>query len=1004
MRKFLIKGFIVCLLAINAKSETATSKSAPPLSLNVEFETTNASVSINGMNIIPAFQFYFANRGWKTIYNINVSKMKISEENGKTVARMSEDVKGIGKYDLKISWSETKVELDYEYDIPAGNEVKYCVADIFLARNIFFEAKRKGIKKAPDNQFRALASTEEMEIQTEIGIFKFAFKTEQMNNKEKASKWLLRDASPQKFRSKIFRTLSILNCLERDEKNSVRQKLSVIIKYFPSKSANKIVKVKGYLELVKKLKKESAKLKLNSCSKLEILEKEFEKLQRKEGFSQAEFEDASKKIKSLAKEISLHKKTYANENIIIPEPQKTELTEGHFTLENNTTIIVPTEASVGVKQGAKVLQEELKDYFGINAHISKEKAPEGKKAVYLGSLKNEPFKAFCHSKGIAPPKRKEGYILKITPEKIFIAGHDSKGAFYGVQSLLQLLRKNSEGKIEIPSMTISDWPEIETRGMMLIPGRDKESFAWLKLAIRRLLARHKFNFLVLGEASAGNVRWKSHPEIARKNSMSVDILKENVNYAKEHLLEVAPLVQSLGHSKTVLKAHPELADSPDPNFPGNALCLSNPKTRKLLADLYDEAIEIYGKPKYFHIGLDEAMTIGKNPLCKGKKPDELVAEHVKWCNNYLKGKGVKNVILWHDMLLESGIWKDAPANSNSPGIYDAITHPAVTNLPKDVIIAMWSYRNTGTFPSVPYFQKQGYKVLCSPWFEEKNNYDIAASAHRNKAMGVLGTSWAFTTGVTPGTTSLLCAENSWTPGKPAFKDIPYDSRERLQAALLPPAPSGHSGTQSTPLDIKAFCNRSLRDEIISDGKGWADKGGLFDMSLLPEGRHNFGNINFSVVPFAENKGMQCVAVAGRRLSSKWNVPESVKGIKVDSKAKSLVFLQTCLPCTPKKIGNYTVVYNDNSSIEIPIVSRRNIFSSTKAKSYAKPHLKRINNGYIPYSKRIWIGWNMAGEEIDLQGFEWTNPHPEKTIKSLNLNISPQYPNGAIFLLSVSVVN
>jgi hypothetical protein len=1005
MKKTLLAiSIIISVITINAKSQTIENEKSSPLKMNVELKSNSASIDINGVIIVPAIQFYFSNRGWKNIYTLNASKMKISQENGKNIAQISQDAKGIGNYDLKISWAGKKVEIDYEYDIPANNEVKYCVADIFLAKNLFYKGKKNGIKKAPDNQFSAFASANDMEIQTDIGLFKFTLKTERLDKESKPSEWLVRDTTPQKFRAEILRSLSILNCLERNEKNPAKEKLKAVIEYFPSENVNDIFQAKYLLELTKKLKEESSKLKLTCAGELSSLEKEFKSLLKKGGFDKNKYQEASKKLQTLAKEISLKKQTYSHENIIIPQPQKTELSDGNFKLKKGLAIIIPEKPSKGAKNGAKLLKEELKDYFGIDSEITTEKNADKENSIYIGSIKDGTFKELCKTVNITPPEKEEGYILKVDKNRAIIAGSDSEGAFYGIQSLLQILRKNNEGNIIAPCMTVTDWPETKVRGMMLIPGRTEKSFVWLKRAIRRMMARYKFNFLVLGEASSGNVRWKSHPEIAKKYSMSVETLKENVDYAKDHLLEVAPLVQSLGHSKTVLKAHPDLADSPDPNYPGNALCISNPKTRKFLADIYDEVLEIYGNPKYFHIGFDEAMTIGKNPLCKGKKPSQLVAEQVKWCNDYLKGKGVKNVIMWHDMLLEHKTWKDVPANSNQPGVYDAITHPAVTKLPKDVIIAMWSYSNTGTFPSVPYFQKHGYQVLCCPWFDEKNNYDIAASAKRNNALGILGTSWTFTTWLTPGTTSILCEENAWTPGKPEFENLPYDSRERLQSAMLPPCPSSYADTKTIPLDIRKSCNRSLHDTALDDGKGWADEGPMFDMSLLPEGKNKFGGIDFEIIPFDSNKDAQCIAVSGKNLSKKWGTPEEQKNIIIASKAKSLIFLQTCLYTTSMKdLGAYIIKYDDGTRLSVPIANRENIFSARKSAALDKPFMKRVYNGYISGAKKIWTGWNKAGEEIDLQAYEWINPHPDKTIKSIDMKVAKGCPNEAIFLLGITLV-
>ena len=57
------------------------------------------------------------------------------------------------------------------------------------------------------------------------------------------------------------------------------------------------------------------------------------------------------------------------------------------------------------------------------------------------------------------PKKTEGYFMKVTEKEIVIAGNDEKGLYYGVQTLLGMMK---EGKLE--SCTITDWPDVPFRG------------------------------------------------------------------------------------------------------------------------------------------------------------------------------------------------------------------------------------------------------------------------------------------------------------------------------------------------------------------------------------------------------------------------------------------------------------------------------------------------------------------------------------------------------------
>lgn len=59
------------------------------------------------------------------------------------------------------------------------------------------------------------------------------------------------------------------------------------------------------------------------------------------------------------------------------------------------------------------------------------------------------------------PKRAEGYYLKIDKKGIVIAGSDRRGAFYGVQTLLQLQEAGT-----LPVVEITDYPDIRYRGVV----------------------------------------------------------------------------------------------------------------------------------------------------------------------------------------------------------------------------------------------------------------------------------------------------------------------------------------------------------------------------------------------------------------------------------------------------------------------------------------------------------------------------------------------------------
>ena len=85
----------------------------------------------------------------------------------------------------------------------------------------------------------------------------------------------------------------------------------------------------------------------------------------------------------------------------------------------------------------------------------KDMAPEGNSVV----LTIDFGKAAAKKYGVKPVKG--AYYLKISGKEIMIAGNDETGAFYGIQTLRQLLRHG-----RLPFVEIRDWPDLPYRGVV----------------------------------------------------------------------------------------------------------------------------------------------------------------------------------------------------------------------------------------------------------------------------------------------------------------------------------------------------------------------------------------------------------------------------------------------------------------------------------------------------------------------------------------------------------
>ena len=131
--------------------------------------------------------------------------------------------------------------------------------------------------------------------------------------------------------------------------------------------------------------------------------------------------------------------------LIFPVPQQIHLDNSYFSLDASVphcNTHVSRSKALGL---AKLLVKELSDRYGLALHITYSNTiPVDTRSIILGTLNNPLIKAYCNKNHLqlsAKNPGKEGYVLHINPHSIVVAGSDDAGAFYGFQSLRQLIEK-----------------------------------------------------------------------------------------------------------------------------------------------------------------------------------------------------------------------------------------------------------------------------------------------------------------------------------------------------------------------------------------------------------------------------------------------------------------------------------------------------------------------------------------------------------------------------------
>ncbi|CAL2055163.1 beta-N-acetylhexosaminidase [Tenacibaculum sp. 190524A05c] len=364
---------------------------------------------------------------------------------------------------------------------------------------------------------------------------------------------------------------------------------------------------------------------------------------------------------------------------IIPLPNFQNITEGVFLLSNNTHIKGDQELSVVI------------DYFESHLETNLRISPNSlqKKTQILFSIDEE-------------INNDEEYHLSITKNEIRIQSKTAKGAFYAVQSLIQLLpTKNDTKEIAIQCLEIKDKPEFAYRGMHLDVARHMFSVAFIKKYID-VIASLKYNTFHwhLTEDQGWRIEIKKYPKLQEIAAFRDETLighyndqpqqfdgkkyggyytqkeiKEIVKYASERFVEIIPEIEMPGHSQAAIAAYPELGCTGEKvevatkwGVFDEVYCPSE-TTFKFLEDVIDEVVELF-PGKYIHIGGDETpKTKWKNStfcqeLIKEKNlKDEngLQSYFISRMEKYINSQG-KQIIGW-DEILEGGLAPNATVMS-----------------------------------------------------------------------------------------------------------------------------------------------------------------------------------------------------------------------------------------------------------------------------------------------------------------------------------------------------
>lgn len=302
---------------------------------------------------------------------------------------------------------------------------------------------------------------------------------------------------------------------------------------------------------------------------------------------------------------------------IVPAPSKITSEPGQPVVINSSTRI---EADGENALAANWLRQGFKSFAGVELN-------EGSTGGTVITLKtgpvNELMPITMGTRADGGKPHSEGYSITISGSEIIIEGMTPEAVFRGATSLIQKAALSGQrGEIAIEAGSVVDGPRLAWRGLSLDVVRCFHPVSTVKNVID-LLALYKMNVLHLHLTDTEGWRFQvdSWPKLTEVSGQTArndrpggyythEEFADIVRYAADRYVTVVPEFDSPGHTASVLRAYPELADQSihDMSEHMHYLHPDQPDVPTLIGDVY-AAMAAATNGAYIHVGGDEAIAM-----------------------------------------------------------------------------------------------------------------------------------------------------------------------------------------------------------------------------------------------------------------------------------------------------------------------------------------------------------------------------------------------------------
>ena len=488
---------------------------------------------------------------------------------------------------------------------------------------------------------------------------------------------------------------------------------------------------------------------------------------------------------------------------IIPQPQSMVLGKGYFQFTQETVFVIDP----ALMPARLPFFEQFERASGFKFAV--QKVALSGNSVVIDTDKSLP---------------KEGYTLTVTPQQINIKAADYNGALYALQTLRQLLPNEVEStKLVkrdwlVPSVTISDAPQYQWRGLMLDVSRHFFPKEYILKTLDRMamLKLNTFHFHLV-DNEGWRIEIKKYPKLTEVGAWRVDQedklwdertpnpanafanpatapkkyggfytqedIKEIVAYAAAQGITVIPEIEMPAHAMSAIAAYPELSCHKRPiGVPSGAVwpitdiyCAGQEETFDFIEEVLTEVLALFPS-QYIHVGGDEATHTEweRCPKCQLRMKEyqlknvhQLQSYFIRRIDDFLTSKG-RTLVGW-DEIMDGGLAKNAVV-MNWRGIEVGKKALAQGN---PIVLTSDCYIDN--YQGLPDYEPQangGYLPLKKLYNYNLEKEALAdASVEKRKVLGTQANLWAEHVGSTEHSEYMLfprllaLAEISWTNDK-----------------------------------------------------------------------------------------------------------------------------------------------------------------------------------------------------------------------------------------------